>query len=331
MKKWAFLICLLSLSVSLQAQMPFEEWVNLARTSLATASVSSVNGNRSALNRYYGAANLFDGGSNPINHLNYDYWLSDVEPKPHWVEVVFSKKVDIHALKIEVGETLQPTSFQMEVVIEGLVQNNGKPFGPFKISENSAYYALPEPLENVKQIRLLFDAPQNISIAEIELLGKTKASFKKVDRPHVEDDGKLRPEAGPSPAEVDSVLNHYFRAISGKGSHNWRELNSICGANAQFFVVGFNEDGKYTYNPMSLKQFKKHVSSYIDKEGFFQMDFNRTTHFYYRIAQVWSEFESRHEPDGPPIDRGAISFQLVKVKDKWKIGSVMWNSEPGGN
>jgi len=318
----------LFLALQVQAQMPFEEWVNLARTNLATASVSSVNGNRSALNRYYGAANLFDGGNNPINHINYDYWLSEADPKPHWVEVVFSKIVDIHALKIEVRETLQPTSFQMVVVIEGFVQNNGEPLGPFKLSENSAYYALPEPLEKVKQIRLLFDAPQNISLAEIEILGKTKSSYKKVDRPHVEDDGKLRPEAGPPPAEIDTLLNHYFQAISGKGNHSWRKLNSLCEPDAQFLVVGIDKKGKNTYHPMSLKQFKKHMSPYIDKEGFFQLDFDRNIQFYYRIAQVWSQFESRNGPNGPPIDKGTISFQLVEVKGKWKIGSVMWNSKP---
>lgn len=327
-RTYPLLAIFLFLAVHAQAQMPFEEWVNLARTNLATASVSSVNGNRSTLNRYYGAANLFDGGNNPINHINYDYWLSDAEPKPHWVEVVFSKAVDIHALKIEVGETQKPTSFQMVVVIEGLAQDNEEPLGPFNLSENSAYYALPKPLEQVTKIRLLFDAPQGISIAEIEILGKTKASYQKVDRPHVEDDGKLRPEAGPPPAEIDTLINHYFRAISGNGSHNWQELNSLCEADVQFLVIGINEKGKHTQQPMSLKQFKKYMSPYIDKDGFFQIDFNRQIRFYYGIAQVWSEFESRHEPNGPPIDRGMISFQLAEVKGKWKIGRVMWNSKP---
>lgn len=325
--------CLLAIFLFLclfqtKAQMPFEEWVNLARTNLATASVSSVNGDRSALNRYYGAANLFDGGSNPIQHINYDYWLSDAMPNPHWVELAFEKAVEIHALKIEVRERLRPLSFQMLVVKEEDASSQEELLGPILIAEKSAYYALPQPLGQVRKIRLLFEGTGEVSVAEIELLGKTEAAFQKTDGPHIEDDGKLRPEAGPPPAEIDSVLNRYFRAISGQGAHSWRALHALCEADVQFLVMGIDKKGENVYHRMSLKQYKKHIGAYMEQNGFFQIDFNRRTQFYYRIAQVWSEFESRNMPDGPAIDRGRISFQLVEKRGEWKIASVMWNSKP---
>jgi hypothetical protein len=242
------------------------------------------------------------------------------------VEVTFSKVVDIHALKIQVGKSREPVSFQMIVGREGFTQKNEEPLGPFNLSQNSAYYALPEPLEQVNRIRLLFDSEEGISISEIEILGKTKASFKEVDRPYVEDDGKLRPEAGPPPAEIDSLLNAYFRAVSDSGNHSWKLLNSICESNTQFLVMGINEKGKNKYHPMSLKAYKKHMGPYLEKHGFYQTDKHRQPQFYYHIAHVWSEFESRNTPGGPVIDRGRISFQLIQVKGKWKIGGVMWNS-----
>lgn len=321
---------LLMLPLLSMAQLPFQEWTNLARTSLATASVSGVNGNRSALNHYYGAANLFDGGQNVYNNINYDYWLSEAGPGPHWVQLDFLEGVDVYALKIKLSENLKPQSFSMKIIAEGWVQNNGEAIGPFTLSEHSAYYAFPEVLQDLKQIRLTFEATEGVSITEIEVLGKTQAEFREVERPYVADDGKYRPEANPPPAGIDKIINAYFNAVSGSGKHSWKALRAICEPDIQFLVVGINENGENRYHPMPLKQFEKHMGSYIKKYGFFQSDQSRQINHYQLIATAWSDFESRNAPEGEVIDQGTISFQLIQVKGQWKIGSVMWNSKPGG-
>ncbi len=314
----------------LMAQLPFQEWINLARTDLATASVSSVNGDRGALNRYYGAANLFDGGINLINQINYDYWLSEEMAGPHTVELSFSAPVDVYALMIELRKEGRPLSFSMAFQFDGEKDFQPQPLGPISLAESKAVYAFPETFFHIRKIRFLFDAPAGISIAEIAVLGKTNAEYAEVVRPFVEDDGKLRPEAQAYEVEIDSLLDQYFHAVSGRGKVNWDLLESLCVPNVQFLVMGINKQGENIYHPGSLEEFTEHMTPYIKKHGFFQRDAHRQIEQYYRIAHVWSHFESRNKPKGEVIDQGRISFQLVRIEGEWKIGSVMWNSRPGG-
>src|SRR5687768_6548216 len=51
--------------------------INLARTSIAAVSASSVNGTRAMDNRFYGVVNAFDDGNNWHDNINYSYWLAN--------------------------------------------------------------------------------------------------------------------------------------------------------------------------------------------------------------------------------------------------------------
>jgi len=72
--------------------------VNLARTSLAAVSASSVNGGRALDDRFYGALKLFDEDAD----RTYPYWLTNGEPRP-WVEIRFDTPVTVAALEVEGG------------------------------------------------------------------------------------------------------------------------------------------------------------------------------------------------------------------------------------
>src|SRR5690349_6138815 len=64
--------------------------LNLARTSLATVSASSVNGRRALDNEFYGIQKAFDdGGMKGDNGINYNYWMAEAGEFRPWVIVQF--------------------------------------------------------------------------------------------------------------------------------------------------------------------------------------------------------------------------------------------------
>lgn len=45
------------------------------------------------------------------------------------------------------------------------------------------------------------------------------------------------------------------------------------------------------------------------------------------IAHLWSTYEIRASPDGPPIARGVNSVQALFDGERWKVVEVLWTNE----
>jgi len=127
--------------------------INLARTSLASVSVSSVNGGRSLANTFYGVLNLFDDGTNWHNGINYTSWLSSGEPEP-WVDVHFDEPVVVHAVEVDGGPT-----YRVRLFYAGGGEETAD---------------LRTPKAGVRAVRIAFDAGErggNVQVREIRVLG----------------------------------------------------------------------------------------------------------------------------------------------------------------
>lgn len=133
--------------------------VNLARTSLASVTASSVNGGRALDNVYYGVLNAFDDGSNWHNEINYTYWLSspsDLQPR---IEVSFDIPVDVSAVVVEGG----PRYSTMFVDCEGS-ERHAPPV--------SSVLRLEQVVPGVAKVRLTFVKGQgNVEVYEVRILG----------------------------------------------------------------------------------------------------------------------------------------------------------------
>ncbi|GEM_PF-2707464 len=134
---------------------------NVARTSLSEVSASSVNGNRSLSNRYYGIPNAFDHGTNWIDGMNYSTWVSDPgDPNP-WAEVHFRSPVEIHSLVVE-GV---PSCYADVVAMDGTVTR----LRPF-----AHYVNLLEPVGNIEKVKFYFTVlvgDSMVQVDEIQVLG----------------------------------------------------------------------------------------------------------------------------------------------------------------
>ena len=132
--------------------------INLGRTSLATVSASSVNGNRELSNPFYGILNAFDNGENWKNRINYTHWLTDSQPA-HWVEIAFDEPVTVTSISVDNGPAFSSQLF----VAAG---------GEETFKETTSQLALPQPIRGVTKVRLNFGGEMKpMKVDEIRIMG----------------------------------------------------------------------------------------------------------------------------------------------------------------
>ena len=133
--------------------------INIGRTSLAAVTASSVNGNRSMDNLFYGIPNAFDDGTNWHNNINYTYWLSDYNSIGTYAEV----------------------QFDAPVTITSIITESAPPFSARLIDADSAEelhdakdsLTLNPPAQNIRRVRLMFenDSEGKVRVNEIRIIG----------------------------------------------------------------------------------------------------------------------------------------------------------------
>lgn len=164
---------MLVLSMALNGGQALSEGlVNLGRTSIARVYASSVNGGRAMSNQYYGVLNLFDDGEHVVDGINYTYWLSDAGQARHWIRVTFDELVEVHSFVIELTSKNRPTEFAVSLkrVQKGSLVSTTVPSKKLKGAVTTR--RLPRPIQNVREVMVLFPGPSMISVSEIQILGK---------------------------------------------------------------------------------------------------------------------------------------------------------------
>lgn len=174
-----FLIVMLTLVIALPASTVEgggskynSTLVDLSRLSITRVSASSVNGDRTLTNKYYGVLNLFDNGLNFINGINYMYWLTDCETR-HWVKLRFEKPVLIHSVLVETTGERKPKEYALELAqITAALKRIIKDYDSIPIKGFKTTYKLPEPVPDVDQIIIVFPGPDIIAVSEIKVMGR---------------------------------------------------------------------------------------------------------------------------------------------------------------
>lgn len=192
--------------------------VNLARTSLAAVTASSVNGSRSLANGFYGIRNAFDDGENEINGLQYTYWLTSGEPSP-WAEIRFDEPVSITSVFVTGG-----SSFSARLVY---AKGGERDLGP---ARGSLEVRTVE--HGVRAVRLTFEGTGNLRVDEIRVMGHTRRD-------------------GPLEARTPRLLLDGRQAlIVAKEAYTAWRARELGGSpdpkveeSAQAFVVTFRRDG----------------------------------------------------------------------------------------
>jgi hypothetical protein len=134
------------------------------------------------------------------------------------------------------------------------------------------------------------------------------------------------------PADVSSesaVIQAVYDVISGpKGQQrDWDRMRSLFVPGARLISAHTGEDGVVSAHVMSVEDYIRLGEPLLKKDGFFEREAHRTEDRFGNIVQVFSTYESRHEADAKPFQRGINSFQLLFDGKRWWVVTIYWQGE----
>ena len=134
-------------------------------------------------------------------------------------------------------------------------------------------------------------------------------------------------------ASIDAIIAASYEVISGPAGkkRDWDREHSLFYPGARLIPTA-TVPGKTNVDlapiVLDVAGYIARVEPLFAKEGFYETEVARRTEQFGRIAQVWSTYESRHDPSEPkPFMRGVNSFQLFNDGQRWWILSVYWQHE----
>lgn len=131
---------------------------------------------------------------------------------------------------------------------------------------------------------------------------------------------------------IDGIVKAFYETISGPSGQprQWGRDRTLYIPGVRFTAV--NEgSGKVTMSVMDHQQYVDAVNDYFVRAGFFEKEIHRIEKRFGNIAHVFSTYESRTKADGPVMERGVNSIELVFDGSRWWIASAIWDEERPNN
>ena len=142
------------------------------------------------------------------------------------------------------------------------------------------------------------------------------------------------PPASPADVEsIDAIIAASYDVISGPPGkkRDWARERSLFYPGARLIptaTVPGKTDVDLAPLILDVDGYIARVEPLFAKEGFYETEVARRTEQFGRIAQIWSTYESRHDPSEPkPFMRGINSIQLFNDGKRWWILSIYWQHE----
>ena len=142
------------------------------------------------------------------------------------------------------------------------------------------------------------------------------------------------PAADPADvASVDAIIGAVYDVISGPAGEerDWDRFRSLFVPDAHLIPTALNSEGGAQARVLTVEQFVEGSSRFVETNSFYEREVARRTERYGNIAHAFSTYESRHEPEEEPFERGINSFQLLKDGERWWIVTIYWEAERADN
>lgn len=122
--------------------------------------------------------------------------------------------------------------------------------------------------------------------------------------------------------EISTIIDAYYDVISGAAQDPWQfeRDNYIHSENA--VITKLDELGNAHSHSLEAEYIPLLLSP---KAGFYEKELKRDVSRFGNIAQVWSAFEIRTDPNKASTIRGLNSIQLHLEKGRWWIDS--WTTQ----
>lgn len=121
---------------------------------------------------------------------------------------------------------------------------------------------------------------------------------------------------------VDAIINAYYDVVSGSSNEPWEFERDKYIHSVNAVITRLDEKGKAESHTLEVEYISIGLSP---KEDYYEKELKRIVSQYGNIAQVWSAFEIRTEPNTESNIRGLNSIQLHYENGRWFIDS--WTCE----
>lgn len=127
---------------------------------------------------------------------------------------------------------------------------------------------------------------------------------------------------------VDAIMHAIYDVISGPvGTRDWNRLRSLCLPTALFTTSGKRKDGSPFIVSWSVEDYIREAGVIFTREAFYENAIVNQPDSFGGMTQVFSSYESRHNPGEKPFQRGINSFQLINDGTRWWVVSIAWAAE----
>ncbi len=130
-------------------------------------------------------------------------------------------------------------------------------------------------------------------------------------------------------SQIDILMNTLYEVISGPAEEerDWDTFHELFHEKALLGPTRKNKEGIVKFNPITPERYVELSAPLMRKNGFFEEELARKTKVYGGIAQIFSAYQFRFEPEGPVKQRGVNSIQLIFKEGRWYITQIFWQDE----
>ena len=121
---------------------------------------------------------------------------------------------------------------------------------------------------------------------------------------------------------IDAIINAYYDVVSGSSSDSWEFKRDKFIHSKSAVITRLDENGIAESHTLEAEYIPIGLSP---KEDFYEKELERKVSKYGNIAQVWSSFEIRTDPNTECNIKGLNSVQLNNQSGRWWIDS--WTCE----
>lgn len=145
-----------------------------------------------------------------------------------------------------------------------------------------------------------------------------------------------KPKAGPSvPADRASpkaVVDAVFQSVSGPADvpRDYNRLRALAAPDARFVMVTRSPRGPIVQS-MDFDGFVQAFTGLTAGRAYYESELSRKSEGYGDLMTVNSRYEAHIGIGNPPVARGLHAWQLVHLRDGWKIQTLLWEEEPAGD
>ena len=121
---------------------------------------------------------------------------------------------------------------------------------------------------------------------------------------------------------VDTIMDAYYDVVSGASNDPWQFERDNYLHSPNVLITRLDANGNADSHALEVEYIPMGLAP---REDFYEKELKRKMTHYGNMAQVWSAFEIRTNPDVASNVRGLNSIQLHFENDRWYIDS--WTAE----